>query len=216
MRGLSIKLKLPLLIGGLVVAITGVYAVAAYRAMAQAAVTVATGRLTTVTDQLAQALHTSRNSLVAHLDSIAGRPEIARYLARPGAGSTAALAALLPPPERAQGVAGVALWSPDRRRLLSQGEAPRRGLAVDSTLLQAAAQSDSAVLGLVHLAGGSVAYPVAARVGTRERLLGYVVEWRWVVGTARSREQTNQLVGTNAHIYLGNLGGSIWSDLTQS
>jgi len=41
MRGLSIKLKLPLLIGGLVVAVTGVYAVAAYRAMARAAVTVA-------------------------------------------------------------------------------------------------------------------------------------------------------------------------------
>ncbi len=113
-------------------------------------------------------------------------------------------------------MAGVALWSPDRRRLLSQGEAPRRGLAVDSALLQTAATSDSAVIGLFHLAGDSIAYPVVARVGTRDRILGFVVEWRWVVGTARSREQTNQLVGTNAHIYLGNLGSSIWSDLTQS
>jgi len=153
---------------------------------------------------------------VAHLDSIARRPEIARYLARPGASSAAALAALAPPLDRAPSVAGVALWSADRRRLLSQGEAPRRGLAADSTLLQAAAKSDSAVIGLFHLAGDSIAYPVAARVGTSARPLGYVVEWRWVVGTARSREQTNQLVGTNAHIYLGNLGSSIWSDLTQS
>jgi signal transduction histidine kinase len=216
MRGLSIKLKLPLLIGGLVVAVTGVYAVAAYRAMARAAVTVATGRLTTVTDQLAQALHTSRNQLVAHVDSIASRPPIAAYLGRPAASrSAAALAALVPPEERGQSIAGVALWSADRRRLLSQGEAPRRGLAADSTLLQAAAKSDSAVIGLFHLAGDSIAYPVAARVGTSARPLGYVVEWRWVVGTARSREQTNQLVGTNAHIYLGNTGGDIWSDLTR-
>src|SRR5260221_10843913 len=125
MRGLSIKLKLPLLIGGLVVAVTGVYAVAAYRAMALAAVTVATGRLTTVTDQLAQALHTSRNSLVAHLDSIARRPEITRYLTRPGAGSTAALAALAPPPGPAQGEAGGALRAPDRLRLRTAGAAPR-------------------------------------------------------------------------------------------
>jgi signal transduction histidine kinase len=125
------------------------------------------------------------------------------------------LRALLPEPERGASVAGVALWSPDHRRVLSQGEAPRRGLTVDSTLLAAAAKSDTAVIGPFHLAGDSIAYPVAARVGTRERILGYVVEWRWVVGTARSREQTNQLVGTNAHIYLGNTGGDIWSDLTR-
>jgi signal transduction histidine kinase len=214
MRGLSIRLKLPLLIGGLVVLVTGVYAVAAYRAMARAAVTVATGRLTTVTDQLAQALHTSRNQLVAHLDSIARRPEIAKYIAHAGASSTAALAALAPPPERAQSVAGVGLWSADHRRLLSQGDAPRR-LTVDSTLLQAAATADSAVIGPFHVVGDSIVYAIAARVGARDRIRGYVVEWRWAVGTARSREQTNQLVGTNAHIYLGNIGGDIWSDLTR-
>ncbi len=215
MRGLSIKLKLPLLIGGLVVVVTGVYAVAAYRAMARAAVTVATGRLTTVTDQLAQVLHASRNQLVAHLDSIARQPALVTYLARPGASrSRVALAALVPPPDRSSGVAGVALWSADRRRLLSQGEAPRRGLTADSALLRAAATADTAVVGAFRTVGDSLAYPVAARVGTPGRIQGYVVEWRWLAGSARAREQWNQLVGASAHVYIGNADGDVWTDLT--
>ena len=215
MRGLSIKLKLPLLIGGLVVVVTGVYAYAAYRAAARAAVTVAVGRLGVVTDQLAQALHSSRNQLVLHLDSIARRPEVTAYLAHPVASrSRAALEALRPAPERMPSVARVSLWSAGRRRLLSFGEPLRPGLAVDTTLLAVAAGADSALLGAFTAVGDSAAYPIVARVGSAAQPLGYVVEWRWVANSARSREQTNQLVGTNAHIYIGNAAGDLWTDLT--
>ena len=216
MRGLSIKLKLPLLIGGLVVVVTGVYAVAAYRATARAAVSVATDRLGTVTDQFADMLHGSRNQIASHLDSIARNPAVVAYVTRPVASrSAAALAALVPPLERTGSVAGVALWSADRRRLLSQGEAPRRGLVADSSLLRQAAVSDTAVIGPFRIAGDSLAYPIAARVGTAGHTLGYVVEWRWVAGTARSREQLNRIVGANAHLYIGNSAGDVWTDLTQ-
>src|SRR2546430_10968001 len=136
MRGLSIKLKLPLLIGGLVVAVTGVYAYSDYRAASRAAIKVATDQLGTVTDQFAEMLHTSRNQLVMHLDSVTRQPVIAAYLDHPApAREAAVLHALNPSPERTPTLAGVALWSADGRRLLSQGEAPRRGLALDTSLL---------------------------------------------------------------------------------
>jgi len=216
MRGLSIKLKLPLLIGGLVAVVTGVYAYSDYRAASSAAVGVATRQLGTVTDQFAEMLHTSRNQLVAHLDSIARQPLVAAYLDHPAPARRAAvLQALAPAAERTPTLAGVSLWSVDGRRLLSQGEAPRRGLKADSALLAAAGTADTAVVGSFHAVGDSLALPVVARVGTRANVRGYVVQWRWLSGSAKSSEQLNRIAGPNAHIYVGNTTGDVWTNLAR-
>src|SRR2546429_10011765 len=84
-RGLSIQLKLPLLIGGLLVAVTGIYSWAAYQTMQSSASATVTTRLGTVADQYAQALNTQRDQFVDAVRSVAENPAVPAYTAPPSA-----------------------------------------------------------------------------------------------------------------------------------
>src|ERR1041384_7573858 len=125
-RGVSISVKLPLLIGGLLVAVTAIYSGAPderVRGPSRAAVT---ERLGTVADQYARALKTQRDQLVAGLQSMADLAAVRAPAAPPRvAGRPGAQAALQPVGLQAQQVVAVELWSLDRRRLLAIGEPDR-------------------------------------------------------------------------------------------
>jgi light-regulated signal transduction histidine kinase (bacteriophytochrome) len=84
-RGLSIKAKLPLLIGGLLGVVTVIYGGAAYQAVRRSSAGAAIARLGTVTDQLAQLLTTSRDQLVAGARAVADSPAVRAYAVRPAA-----------------------------------------------------------------------------------------------------------------------------------
>src|SRR5438094_7943084 len=73
-RGLSIKLKLPLLIGSLLVVVTLIYGWAAYQTVRRSTAVAVTARLGTVVDQLALTLKASRSSLLASTPTVADRP----------------------------------------------------------------------------------------------------------------------------------------------
>src|SRR6266550_4583826 len=111
-RGLSIQLKLPLLIGGLLVAVTGIYSWAAYQTMQSSASATVTTRLGTVADQYAQALKTQRDQFVDAVRSVAENPAVRAYTAHPSATARAsAEAALRPSGIQAQQVVAVELWT---------------------------------------------------------------------------------------------------------
>src|SRR2546423_15619344 len=99
LRGLSIQVKLPLLIGAVLVAVTGIYSWAAYQTMQRAASATITARLRTVADQYAQALTTQRDQLVAAVPSVPASPAVRAYAAHPGARPQASTEAV-PPPRR--------------------------------------------------------------------------------------------------------------------
>src|SRR5947207_126766 len=84
LRGLSIQVKLPLLIGAVLVAVTGIYSWAAYQTMQRSASTTIMVRLRTVADQYAQALTTQRDQLVAAVQSIAASPAVRAYAVHTG------------------------------------------------------------------------------------------------------------------------------------
>ena len=212
MRGLSIKLKLPLLIGGLVVVVTGVYAVAAYRSMSNGAIAVIDSRLDTVTVQLQGMLHASRDALVRSLDSVARAPALTAYLTRPTAARRAAALDALRPKVTPTSYAGVALWSAKPERVLSAGQAPEAGLAAPADLLLAAAH-DTGAVGAFRALGDSVVYPVAAHVGALGAARGYVVAWRRLQNSRDGRSALSRLVGSDARIYVGNTGNDVWTDL---
>src|SRR6266566_6203415 len=80
-QGLSIQVKLPLLIGGLLVAVTGIYSWAAYQTVRRSTATAVASRLGTVVDQLAGTLQASRDQLLATArpcDPAARRPSKSR------------------------------------------------------------------------------------------------------------------------------------------
>src|SRR5262249_50439840 len=81
--GRSISVKLPLLIGLLLAGVIGIYSWAAYHELRRSAVTVASARLQTVTDQLADLLAASGNQFRVMANELAARPEIGAFLQHP-------------------------------------------------------------------------------------------------------------------------------------
>src|SRR5712692_4854649 len=80
---LSIRLKLPLLISALLLAVTGSFSLAAYRGVRRAAVATASERLRSVTQQLAGLLTLSASRLRATAETTAVNSAVQAYLRSP-------------------------------------------------------------------------------------------------------------------------------------
>ena len=72
---------------------------------------------------------------------------------------------------------------------------------------------DSGAVGRLQAIGDSLVYPVAEPVTDEGEVLGWIVQWRRNMTSARGREQTIQLIGSNAELYIGNDLGDVWTDL---
>jgi signal transduction histidine kinase len=213
-----ISVRLPLLIGGVVVAVTGSYGWAAYQTVRRSTATAGTARLGTVVDQLAGTLKASRDQLIAAARTVADSPAVRAYALAPGeARRAAAQAALRWGGLQAQQIAATELWSADRRPLLGVGDthAWSRPSAARA-LLDAAA--DSGAVGPFYPAGDSIGYAVAAPVVAASRVRGYVVQWRRIAQSADTREQNSRLsrlIGSDAHFFIGNAADDVWTDLAR-
>ena len=219
-RGLSIKMKLPLLIGSLLVVVTVFYGWAAYQTVRTSTALAVTARLGTVVDQLALTLRASRGQLLRAMRSVSDSPAVRAYALHPVARLRAgAEAALRPAAAPAQQVVLAELWSTAGRRLLWVGAADRWSDAhAASDLLQQAAGADSGVLGPFRAVGDTLVYGVAVPVTAGGRLLAYLVQWRLVAASADTRQQNerlNRLIGSDAHLFIGSTPGGIWTDLTR-
>lgn len=215
-RRWPITLKLPLLIGGLLVVVTAIYSSAAYTAMVRSALAIATAHLDTATVQFARSLHQSRDQLVTAMRGAADSAALRDYLARRDSRRRArALAVLASTGGTPAQLAVSELLDASGRRVLAIGGAERwNDSAARAELLRRAAIADSGYVGAFRTVGDSILLPVAGRVMVGHELRGYVVQWHRLMTTPEARRRTGQIVGTGATIYLGNAAGDVWTDLS--
>jgi hypothetical protein len=164
-RGVPFTIRLPVLIGGLLVVVIAIYSWAAYEAVRRSSAVVVTQRLVAVTDQLADMLHESRGQLLKAVRQVADTAAIRAYAVQPSVRLRAnALAALWPSNAAAQRLAAAELWSADGQRLLDAGDAARYLSApVTSELLRALTPTDSGAVGAFRAVGDSVSTPWPCR-----------------------------------------------------
>ncbi len=212
-HGVSIAVKLPLLIGGLLAVVIASYSWAAYRTVKHSARQAAEGRLTNATNQLAELLHQSRDRLATHITGMADTAQIREFV-------------LLPTPEGREDVLGmlrdrlgeneqlaqVQVLDARRRRLAALGDTARWGEATDE-LVGRLTRSDSMVMGPFDSEGDSVVFAIAAPIISSRRIRGYLVEWWRIAQSPKSRETTNKLIGPGARLYIGVVGQGTWTDL---
>lgn len=211
---LSIGQKLPLVTGALLVVLASALSAAAYVQVKRTVMGVATERLQVVTHQLADLLHASRGQLLAGVDSTARQAPLHAVLAAPGGRMRAqALRALSYNGPQPEGVLAVELRDGTGRLVLATGAgAGRVEQAGVAEAFPRPGASDSGAIGAFQVLGDSVIYAVAAPVPGPGR--GYLVQWRRLTGSGRSRDQLTQLIGSAARLYVGNRDGSLWTDLT--
>jgi len=215
-RRWPITVKLPILIGGLLVVVTVIYGYAAYDTMAHSALAVATAHLDTVTSQFAKSLHQSRDQMAAAMKGAADSAALRAFVVRPDVRRrTRALAVLRAtggPPEQ---LAVSELLDTLGHRVLAVGGFDRwANSAADAELVRAAAHADSGVVGEFRAVGDTILLPVAGKVVIDGRLRGYVVQWHRLMTSPESRRGTALIVGTGASIYVGNVAGGVWTDLS--
>jgi len=89
-------------------------------------------------------------------------------------------------------------------------------IGLDSVIRQLSLAPDSSKIGKLYQSGDSIYYPIVATVTNRTKITGYLVRWRVQKSTARAVAQFSQLLGDNATLYIGNVDGSLWTDLNKT
>lgn len=213
---LSIEHKLPLFMGGLVLVVVSALAAAAYAEARVTTLAAGEERLIAVAGQLRDLFASSAAQLRGVARGMAARPELAAFVrarAPSPAAREAAVRALRYTGSQPEQVIGTELRDRAGRVILSTAapDARPRLAGVDvAALLAWSGARDSVVIGRFRFFGDTIGYPVTAPVpGTT----AHVVHWRYLSSSRRTREMMQQLIGSEASIFLGHAGLPRWSDL---
>ena len=206
--------KLPLIIGGLLLAAIVATTAISFVEVRQTAMAIAAERLGGARDQLRSSLQQSAATMRTIATAAAARPAVAEFAAsRTSADRARALDALAQPGAQPETFLGAELRDGQGRVVLST--VPERfataGLPVGDVLPRTEPEGQP-VVGAFRLLRDTVIFPIAAPVPGVPDL--YVVRWRRLgtASAARSREVLANLIGADASLSIGNADGSRWTD----
>ena len=198
-RGVSLEIKLPLLISALLVLVIGGFSWSAYRAVRNTAIATATERLAQVSTQLQALLGAGRRQRIEDVRALATHPT---------------LATLQQLASRDSLNAAVQVWTADGGLALSVGRPlpPLDGGAARA-LRQLVANVPIAI-GPLRRVGDAFFFPVIAAVGDTTPRAAYVVNWRSVGTTPGAAAQVRALIGSDVTFFVGNAQDNVWTDLS--
>ena len=213
---LSIKQRLPLFIGSLLVALIVASTWASYLGVKRSALEVGHERLERLTQQLATLFQQSASTMATKTSTAANDPAIQAFLRSPATASRSGVEAVLQPFMSTQDPSNlrVELWDVHGSRVLGLPEGSSEIPAeLETEFNQAASGPSFSAVGAFRALTDTIAHPVVAAVRDGERPLGYLVRWRRISTTPEARQKFVDLIGSSADPYLGNGQGDIWTDL---
>src|SRR5688500_9976250 len=215
LSNLSIKHRLPLLIGALLLAVMAACTLAAYRGVKESALEIGRERLLNVTEQLAGISQQSVINLTDKTFTAANDPAIKVLLssssaeAQPGAAAVLQRFATPQDPNSLQ----VELWDASHSLVMTWPDgSPPQSADLRHEFNQSASEPFKAA-GAIRIFQNAVAYPMVAAVrGDTGKPIGFLVRWRRLSATPEARKQLTDLLGSNATLYFGNFQGDVWTD----
>ena len=216
LSNLSIKHRLPLLIGTLLSGIIIASTWAAYRGVKQSALELGRERLLSLTEQLASLSQQSTVTLTGRTLTVANDPAIQVFLRSPSPATRPGAAAVLQQFTAPQdpNYLQVELWSANHALVLAVPDGSTPEPADLKTEFKQCATDPFKTAGAMRLVKDTVAYPVVAAVkDDAGKPIAYLVRWRKVSATPEARQQLADLLGSQAALYLGNSQGDVWTDL---
>ena len=221
MSRLSIRTKLPLAIGAVILIVGASIAVAAWIVIHRTSYERAEARLTSLGQTVSGLLGTQATNAQNRAARLARRPEIAGFLNGTDAVGEDAVREML----RSNAAAPPALKYEVRDQSGQVLIAASPGAAGDALQMSPAdwqavirpldedegpGPGREAMHGRLRTVGKELFYPVVARVPGPAG--GYFVEWRRLTVSPQVRSSLAQFVGADAEMLIGNEDGSVWSD----
>jgi two-component system cell cycle sensor histidine kinase/response regulator CckA len=203
---LSINLKLPLLVAGLLLAVVSVFALLAYRQVSGAATAEAVDRLNKVSTQLADLISQQAGALKTALAVVArDHAVLALESDRSSAAVARAVARLDQLKRDTSDQLTIEVLDRDGAILAAR---PARKAILTLAAVAAPSRPDSASISPIFLYNDSLFYEATVPLPAG----GWVVERRLVTNSPEAMERLSQLIGTNAQLYVGNRDGPPWTD----
>ena len=214
LRGLSIAVKLPLLIGVLVVVGVSIGAMVTYDSVRNATMTSTRQRLGLVADQIGGMLTTGANQLRITTRTVADTPTVRAFIRDQSAGNrAAALAVMTTIADLSKNLPVVEIRSASGAPLLAAGDAARWvDIKVDSALVRDAMTRNVEVLGPLRAVGDTIVYATAAPIRLSGDPAAVLLAWWKINSTKDAREQLNGLIGVGGRLYIGTPQDSVWTD----
>lgn len=214
---LSIKQRLPLLIGILLFGIIAISTWASYRGVKESALEVSVERLRFLTQHLATMFQQSFSNIASNTATTANDPAIRAYLHKPQPATQDPVLEILEqftaPKDRS--CVQVELWNANGSLVLTLPEGSSQIPSdLDPEFNRARSGPLFSAVGEIRMVRDTIAYPLVVAVRDEAgEPIGYLVRWRKLVATAEGRQQLVDLIGAKASLYLGNHQGDLWTDL---
>ncbi len=215
LSNISLKYRLPLLIGMLLAGIIIACNWASYRAVKASALDAGRERLQNLSQQLSSLLQQSANNISTKTGTVANDATIRAFVKSPETTSRAEVQKLLQQfatPQDANSIR-VEIWSVQRGLLLVSPEADLTPLSDLANDFKQTSVEPYRTVGPIRGLKDTVGFPAVAAVKNDEgKVAGYLVRWRKLATTPDTRQQLTKLLGTSATLYLGNHEGDVWTD----
>src|ERR1700752_739446 len=215
LSNISLKYRLPILIGTLLAGVIIGCNWASYRAVKASALEVGRERLQNLTQQLSTLLQQSVNNISTKTVTAANDAAVRAFLKSPETASRPDVEKLLQQFTAPQDVNSirVELWSVDRGLLLVWPEADKTPLGDLTTDFKQASVEPFKTIGPIRPVKDTVGFAAVAAIKKDDgKVAGYLVRWRKLTATADTRQQLTKLLGTSATLYLGNNNDDVWTD----
>lgn len=213
-QGLSIQERLPLLICLLLCTIIVIFSFASYYGVKRAAIDTGKSRLRTLTDQLANLLGQSSQTLNTSILATLQKDIVKKNIRTGGVESKEEVLTMLNKLKKDSTWVLLELLDSVRRPVLSSGnKAVEQQLSLNTIFSHVKMRPNTCKVGKVYAKGDSMHYPIVASVTDQDKIMGYLVIWRSLTTTPQALEQFSKLLGTGATLYIGNADGSLWTNL---
>jgi signal transduction histidine kinase/ActR/RegA family two-component response regulator len=213
---ISIKYRLPILIGTLLAAIILACNWASYRAVKASALDVGRERLQNLTQQLSTLLQQSAGNILMKTASVANEPSMRAFVNSPETGPRADVQKLLQQftaPQDANSIR-VELWNAQGTLLLVSPEGDRTPVGDLTNEFKQVSSEPFKAVGTIRQLKDVIGFPALAAIKNDDgKVAGYLVRWRKLAASADTRQQMTRLLGTNATLYFGNQDDNTWTDL---
>lgn len=218
LSNISIKHRLPLLIGILLLGIITASTWASYRGVKESALAAGRERLQNLTQHLANSLQESTGILLTRTLAGANDHAIRAYLQSPSSLTRSGASVILQQftaahdPNNVQ----VELWDMNHSLVLSEPDGATPETVDLETEFKQSAHDPFKAAGALRIVKDLVIYPALAAVkDDAGKPIGYLVRWRRVSATPEPR-RVRDLLGSEATLYFGNSEGDVWTDLVKA
>ena len=212
---ISLKYRLPLLIGTLLAGIIVACNWASYRAVKASALDAGRERLQNLSQQLSSLLQQSANNISTKTAAVANDSTIRTFVKSPETTSRADVQKLLQQftaPQDPNSIR-VELWSAQSGLLLVHPEAELTPLSDLSNDFKQTSAEPFRTVGPIRKLADTVGFPAVAAIKSEDgKVAGYLVRWRRLATTPDTKQQLTKLLGTSATLYLGNHDNDVWTD----